>query len=115
MEVTIVQALFSLTPAAKWMLNGNSYSGLEWLDTVQTKPTEQEVNAEIARLNAEEPFTACKNTAKKLIAESDWAVLPDVGISNGSEFVAYRATLRELIKNPVANPVFPAVPQAVWI
>jgi len=115
MQITIAQALFSLRPGAQWMLNGNSYAGLDWLDTTQTKPTEQEVNTEIARLTAQEPFTACENTAKKLIAESDWAVLPDVGISNSAEFVTYRATLRELIKNPVANPVFPATPQPVWI
>ena len=51
--ITIPDALQSLTPGAEWVLRGNEYSGLEWLDQVQTKPTEAEVTAEVARLEAE--------------------------------------------------------------
>lgn len=49
----IDKALFSLRPKAQWILNGDSYTGLDWIDTVQSKPTESEINAEIARLQAE--------------------------------------------------------------
>ena len=49
----IVEALQSLTPGAQWTLSGDSYEGLEWLDEVQTKPTEEECVAEAARLQAE--------------------------------------------------------------
>lgn len=49
----IDQAILSLRPNAQWILNGNSYDGLDWLDQSQTKPTEAEVNAEVARLQAE--------------------------------------------------------------
>lgn len=31
-------------PNAKWVLNGNSYDGLEWLDEAP-KPTEEELDA----------------------------------------------------------------------
>jgi len=55
-----------------------------------------------------------KTEAKKRIATTDWSVLPDVGISNTAEFEAYRAALRELIKNPVADPVWPTEPEPVW-
>jgi hypothetical protein len=48
----IAQALFSLRPGAAWFCEGNVYSGLEWRDETQTQPTEAEVNAEIARLQA---------------------------------------------------------------
>jgi len=112
--IGIPQALSTLTPNAQWALIGTVYSGLQWLDSVVAKPTEQEVNAEIARLQAEEPLKNCKEEAKKRIAASDWSVLPDVGLSNVSEFEAYRATLRALIKNPVANPSFPTEPNPVW-
>ena len=56
----------------------------------------------------------CKHEAKKRIANSDWAVLPDVNISNKSEFESYRSQLRNLILNPVENPVFPEEPQPIW-
>jgi hypothetical protein len=49
----LTKALSSLKPGAQWVLRGNEYSGLEWLDTNQTKPTEAELTAEAARLEAE--------------------------------------------------------------
>lgn len=51
--IDISKAITSLRPAAHWVLNGDSYDGLEWLDTTQSQPTEAEVLAEVARLEAE--------------------------------------------------------------
>jgi len=113
--ITISTALQSLRPNAQWVINNNSYAQLTWLDSVQSKPTEQEVNAEVARLTEQLPFDACVAESKKLLAASDWSVLPDVNISNKAEFEAYRAQVRALVFNPVAEPVFPTEPQPVWI
>lgn len=113
--ITIAHALNSLRPNALWSISGNDYKQLNWVDTVQTKPTEQEVNAEVARLTAQQPFDACSNEAKRLLAASDWSVLPDVNISNKAEFETYRAALRTLMFNPVENPTFPVEPQPAWI
>jgi hypothetical protein len=44
------KALLSLRPGAEWILRGDE---LEWLDQNQTKPTEEELSAEVARLQAE--------------------------------------------------------------
>lgn len=111
----IPMALQSLRPGAQWVFRGDQYSGLEWLDQVQTCPTEEEVNDEIARLNIQIPLGRCSEEAKKRVAASDWSVLPDVNISNKSDFEAYRAALRQLIFNPVANPVWPVEPDPVWV
>jgi hypothetical protein len=51
--ITIQEAIHSLKPNAQWSIDNNNYAGLEWLDTTQTKPTLEEVNAEIARLQAD--------------------------------------------------------------
>jgi hypothetical protein len=48
--ITKVDALFSLKPNAQWTLRGEE---LEWVDTIQTKPTEQELQNEIVRLQAQ--------------------------------------------------------------
>jgi len=48
----LTKAILSLRPGAQWMLRDNEYAGLEWVDIVQSKPTESEVTAEIARLQA---------------------------------------------------------------
>jgi hypothetical protein len=49
----IAKALTSLRPQAQWVLRGDTYEGLDWLDTEQTKPTEQELTEEATRLQAE--------------------------------------------------------------
>jgi hypothetical protein len=51
--VDIIKAIESLRPAARWTLVGYAYENLDWLDQTQTKPTEAEINTEIARLQAE--------------------------------------------------------------
>lgn len=51
--IKIVDALHALRPDANWYLSGEDYEGLDWLDIIQTKPTQAEVNAEVARLQAE--------------------------------------------------------------
>jgi hypothetical protein len=53
----IGSALQFLRPKASWMLNGDTYDSLEWLDKTQTKPTEDEINQEIERLRAEHERT----------------------------------------------------------
>lgn len=52
--ITPSDALTSLRSDAKWSWSGLEYSGLNWLDTEQTKPTVEEINAEIERLKAVE-------------------------------------------------------------
>lgn len=49
---TIVEALFSLVPNAKFTLRGTDYSGLEWADAA-AKPSQAEVDAELIRLQTE--------------------------------------------------------------
>lgn len=49
----IAKALSTLRPGAQWVMRGEEYSGIEWLDQEQTKPSEAEVTAEVARLQAE--------------------------------------------------------------
>jgi len=50
MIFTAGNAIWSLRPNAEWVLRGDE---LEWLDTEQTQPTEAEIQAEVARLQAE--------------------------------------------------------------
>jgi hypothetical protein len=56
--MNISEALASLRSGATWSLNGNTYEGLQWLEKPvweggQKKPTQAEVEAEVARLQKE--------------------------------------------------------------
>lgn len=48
----IIQILTSKYPSAEWTLNGDDYSGLEWLDE-SPKPTEAELEALWLEVQAE--------------------------------------------------------------
>ena len=56
--INITDALVSLRPGARWTLRGTHYEGLEWEEKPiweggQKKPTKEEVDAEIIRLQQE--------------------------------------------------------------
>ena len=48
--IDISSALLSLRPGAQWTVRGNN---IEWLDQEQTQPTDEEIAAEITRLQTE--------------------------------------------------------------
>ena len=58
MHNQFVKALQSLRPGASWSLNGDTYEGLQWSEPPvhkggQKKPTKEEFEVEIARLQKE--------------------------------------------------------------
>ena len=108
-----IQALENLisNPLFNWI--GVEWDGLIWLDD-RPKPTKKAWEEEKARLIAYQPKQNCKDEAKKRISACDWSVLTDVKLINYSQFVEYRAILRDYILNPVENPNFPDEPQPIW-
>ena len=56
----------------------------------------------------------CESKAKELISKSDWSVLPDVNLQNKSDYENYRSILRNLILNPIEDPIFPIEPTPIW-
>ena len=49
----ISKALVSLAPGASWSMNADDYDQIVWNSTDISKPTKEEVEAEVARLQAE--------------------------------------------------------------
>ena len=98
MKHTITEALISLKPEAEWVIRGGNYSDIEWLDKIQTMPTEDEINAKIVELNAQEPFRLLREERNKRIAETDWTQLKDIDLDIIRErnWKNYRQALRDL-------------------
>jgi len=119
---TMAEAILVLAPGAQFSIFGNDYSTLVWLSPEITQPTEEAVVAEQATLDAEQPFVNCTNKASALLSETDWTSIADVAnpavsnpyLTNQPEFLSYRSTVRNLAVNPVADPVWPTQPTAVW-
>ena len=98
MNYTITEALTLLKPQARWVCRGDTYAGLEWLDETQTKPTEEEINAKLAELEAAEPFRVLREERNRRLAQCDCIVTKNAeyGQNISKEWRAYRQALRDL-------------------
>ena len=94
MKYDITHALQSLKPAAQWVLRGNDYSGLEWLDSSQTKPTETEVNSKISELDNAEAMRLLRIERDARIVKTDWRASSDLTLADA--WKTYRQALRDL-------------------
>ena len=94
--IRVSDALVALRPGAEWNITGNVYSGIDWLDKNQSLPTEEEINAKIAELEAAEPARQVRVIRDRLLAESDWTQNRDVVLLNDTTWKQYRQDLRDL-------------------
>ena len=94
MKYDIPLALQSLKPGAQWALRGTDYSGLEWLDSGQTKPTETEVTNKVTALDAAEPMRLLRIERDTRIAKTDWRASSDLTLADA--WKTYRQALRDL-------------------
>ena len=94
MKYDITHALIALKPASQWTLRGEDYSGLEWLDNSQTKPTETEVNSKISELDNAEPMRLLRVERDIRIAKTDWRASSDLTLSDA--WKTYRQALRDI-------------------
>ena len=94
MKYDIPAALQSLKPGAEWVLRGTDYSGLEWMDSGQTKPTETEINSKISSLDAAEAMRLLRVERDARIAKTDWRASSDLTLA--SVWSTYRQALRDI-------------------
>ena len=94
MKYDITSAIQKLKPGAEWILRGADYSGLEWIDKIQTAPTETEINNKIAELDAAEPMRLLRIERDTRITKTDWRASSDLTLSDA--WKTYRQALRDL-------------------
>ena len=83
-----------LKAGARWYVNGEDYSGLEGLDSGQTKPTETEDNSKIYELDNAEPMRLLRIERDTRIAKTDWRASSDLTLADA--WKTYRQALRDL-------------------
>ena len=94
MKNDIPAALQALKPGAQWVLRGTEYSGLNWLDSEQTQPTETEVNSKISELDNAEPMRLLRIERNTRIAKTDWRASSDLTLA--AAWKTYRQALRDI-------------------
>ena len=94
MKYDIIHAIQSLKPGASWSLGGEDYSGLNWFDESQTKPTETEIYSKISEFDNAEPMRLLREERDKRIAKTDWRASSDLTLSDA--WKTYRQALRDI-------------------
>ena len=100
MKYDKLDALDTLKPNSLWQWQGTDYTGLNWVDSSQTKPTESEIDAEVTRLTNAEPMRLLRIERNARLAETDYMALSDTTITDA--WKTYRQQLRDLPAS--ANP-----------
>ena len=98
MKYTISDVITILRPDSDWNLTGSEYSGLEWLDSSTTKPTETEINNKISELDSAEAMRLLREERNQLLSETDWVVArsTETGVAIPNDWKTYRQALRDL-------------------
>ena len=98
MKYDIPAALQALKPGAEWVLRGDQWSGLEWLDKKQTAPTEKEVTDKIVELDAAEGMRLLRVERDAKLTALDWEVVKAYsnGVAVDSKLKTYMQALRDL-------------------
>jgi len=94
-KVIISHALESKWPGTQWVLNGKTIEDITWLESnITPKPSQSEIDAEIAELIAAYPLQELREKRNRLLAETDWWASTDLVISVPRK--AYRQALRDI-------------------
>ena len=98
MKYDIPAALQALKPGAEWVLRGDQWSGLEWMDKKQTVPSEKEVTDKIAELDAAEGMRLLRVERDAKLTALDWEVVKAYsnGVAVDSKLKTYMQALRYL-------------------
>ena len=94
MKYDKLDALDTLKPNSLWQWQGTDYSGLNWVDSSQTKPTESEIDAEVTRLNNAEPMRLLRIERDRRLSACDWRASSDLTLADA--WKTYRQALRDL-------------------
>ena len=93
-------------PEAVWKIENDStvYGNIIWISTDIEKPTKNDLDSKYEELKLKEEMRLLRVERDRLIAETDWWVLPDR--TPTSEQLAYRQALRDLpnTSSPVLDP-----------
>jgi hypothetical protein len=105
-----INAIFQLYPQVTKIIEDTAYDS-----------NGNEVQYDLQIVDEKIKLEDCKQTASRLLYETDWTTIADVAnpvnspyLANQADFIIYRNQVRKLAVTPVADPVFPPKPDQVW-
>ena len=92
MTIDKTNAILSLEPGASFSVYGNDR--IEWNSPDITQPTDDEINAEVTRLQGLEAIKVLREERNRRLQATDWRASSDLIMSE--EWKIYRQRLRDL-------------------
>ena len=89
-------AILNLLPNAQFTIESNDYNKIKWYDE-RPQPTEAEIQAKIAELQAAEPLRLLRIQRNQLLQQTDWRFRSD--LTPSQEWIDYCQALRDLPAN----------------
>lgn len=86
------QAIVKLVPKAKFMMIGGE---ITWGDE-RPQPTEEQIQAKIAELEAAEPLRLMREERNNKLSKTDWRATVDYPGTDQEAWLTYRQSLRDL-------------------
>ncbi len=96
MKWQISTALSELMPTSSFGITDEDYSSINWMDSGNSLPSLDVINAKITELDNAEPMRLLREERTRLLVESDWTQFPDVPDSTKTAWQSYRQQLRDL-------------------
>jgi len=98
--ITLFEAIKKIQPNGCFVYEEENISTLRWDSIDIERPTDEEILAKIAELEAAEPMRLLRIQRNQLLAQSDWMALSDRTMTQAQ--IDYRQALRDLPET--ANP-----------
>ena len=92
MTIDKTDAILSLKPGASFSVYGNDR--IEWNSQDITQPTDDEINAEVTRLQGLESMKLLREERDRRLQATDWRASSDLTLSG--DWKAHRQDLRDL-------------------
>ena len=108
MIIDKVTAIKNIVPEAEFIIRNGI---VEWLSSDITEPTEAEITAKIAELEAAEPMRLLRAERSQRLANTDWWASSDLTMT--AEQTAYRQALRDITNtySSLDDVVWPTKPE----
>jgi hypothetical protein len=95
MMVSYITAVKAITGGRIGGLNDGPLVNLKFYDG-QSPPSEEQIQAKIAELQAAEPLRLLRQQRNQLLTETDWRMVSDYPGANQTEWQTYRQALRNI-------------------
>ena len=95
--VDYAAVLIAIRPNTRWVLNGDDYAGLNWLDDTP-KPTKKTLDDAWPQVEHDRKWSGMRAERDRRLAASDWTQLADNSLTapDIAAWAAYRQQLRDI-------------------